>query len=543
MNRSASWLVLLLMTMSATTTSVAQEADAPRIASLIVLIPSRAATLDPHATSSGGDFAVLQHVYETLVLPAKAAGETETSCLATKWETSGDFKTWRFDVREGVRFHDGSTLNAQVVRSSLLRLIDPSHRAAPEFSPYREEFANIRSIEAEGQLKVVFHLNEPDTGFLALLTLPAAVILSQSGLDSLAALPAGKRRAGLNGTTCGTGPFKRVKQAERVDTSESYLELEAHDTYWAGKPTVALLRFKTLTDRVARAKAVQKGEADIAEWPANSMWLDLEKDPSVHLARQPANSICYLALNCTPESKQPTADVRVRKAIAMGIDRTSLLDGLDLGAHPLHTLLPPSMLGHPKDFKPETDRLERAEAIKQAKALVQEANAGASALTLLVPDIPRPYLPQPTQLAEKLRAQLAEIGLDITIEPSPMAEIAARMSKRDYALMLIGWMGVNSNQPDRFWNPLLSGKNGPGGNNPAGFFDTSVAQDIEKAASQPTLLLRAKGFEALERSVHDNHRPIVPLHWNETAWVWRSDLAGLEVEPDGRLKLYCATRD
>lgn len=542
MNRSASWLVLLLMTVSATTTSVAQEADASRIPSLIVLIPSRAETLDPHATSSGGDFAVLQHVYETLVLPAKSAGETERSCLARKWETSDDFKTWRFDLREGVRFHDGSTLNAQVVRSSLLRLIDPNHKAAPGSSPYREEFANVRSIEAEGQLQVVFHLNEPDTGFLALLSMPAAVILSQSGLDSLAALPAGKRRAGLNGTTRGTGPFKRVKQAEQVDTSVDFLELEAHDTYWAGKPTVALLRFKTLTDGVARAKAVQKGEADLAEWPANSMWLDLEKDPSVHLARQPANSICYLAMNCTPEGKQPTADIRVRKAIAMAIDRTSLLEGQNPGAHPLHTLLPPSMLGHPKDFKPENDRLERAEAIKQAKALVQQAGAGSTQLSMLVPSVSRPYLQHPTQFAEKLRMQLAEIGLDVTIELAPMAEMVARMSKRDYALMLIGWMGASLNQPDQFWNLLLSGTNGPSDNNPAGFYDDTVAQEVEKARSQPTLLLRAKGFEALERSVHDKFRPIVPLAWNETAWVWRGGLSGVEAESDGRLSLRNATR-
>lgn len=520
----------------------AQAAAAQPVARLDVLLSGRVEILDPHATATGASFAVLEHVYEPLLRPAEVAGGAEQPCLALRWEASKDFTRWTFDLREGVKFHDGSLLNAQAVQGSFQRWLLPDHKAQPRSAPYRSEFDGVATIEVLGQYRIAFQLKQADSTFPSLLTLPSAVVMSQPGMDALAALTIDKRANHLNGTTYGTGPYRRVKQEPQIDTTDNWLELNAHEAYWGGKPSVAVLRFKTMMDASSRAKAVQSAEADVAEWPANAVWSALERDNNVSLVRRPANAISYLAMNCWAESKQPTVDIRVRRAIALAIDRKALLESLDPGEHALHTLIPPGVLGHPADYKPELDRLDRADALKKAKELVAEAEL-AGPLTLLAPNVPRPYLPQPTTVADSIRLQLAEVGIEVAIEIVPLREIVERIAKRDFALILIGWMGVDSNRPAGFWRHLLSGKDRPGDNNFSGFFDKAVAAAIEDADRQPTHALRAKGFEALEKTVHDTHRPIVPLAWHEQAWVWRNKLRGIQVGAGGRLRFFDATTD
>jgi len=528
----------LLAAVLLTATNQAQPAPAKIASRVDVLLSGSVEILDIHATASGADATVLEQMYEPLVRAAKGPGAPEVPCLALKWTPNEDFTVWTFDLRKGVKFHDGSSLNAHAVHGSFQRLLDRVHRAAPQRTPYQDEFGNIAALTTEGELRVTFQLRRADLNFVSRLSIHPAFIISPTAYDALEKLTPDERSGFLNANSFGTGPFRRLKQPQHID-SATWLEVMAHEDYWGGKPSLSAVRFKTERNPEARAKAVQAGKAHIAEQPANSQWLALEKDQTVHLERVPAPSISYLAMNCVADSKQPTSNIRVRKAIAMAIDRTALLAKQDPGAYALHTLLPPAVLGHPKDYLPEIDKLERQEALKQAKALVAEALPKAATMVMLIPNIPRPYLPQPALTAEVIKAQLAEIGIEIDVQPVAMHELGSRMGTRDYALMLLGWMGVDANRPGDFWNPLLSGDGGKASeNSPSGFYEQSVAEAILAADAQFSHTKRGEAYAQLERTVHDKYRPIVPLAWHEHGWAWRKSLRGVAIMPGGRMELF-----
>ena len=116
-----------------------------------------------------------------------------------------------------------------------------------------------------------------------------------------------------------------------------------------------------------------------------------------------------------------------------------------------------------------------------------------------------------------------------------MKEIGDLIPKGEYPLMLLGWMGDNG-EPDNFWRPLLDGEKDetgawkPSDNNLARFFSMDVHEKVYAAGREPDTAKRDTLYKDLEKWVHDQYRPIVPLLTAKKSYAWTSKLKGVRVD-------------
>ena len=503
---------------------------------ITVLRGDKSEILDPHASSSGGDANLIQQMYDTLVRPATKPPVKWEPSLAESWTISDDFKTYTFRIRRGVKFQDGATLNAAAVQRSFERARKLNDPAAPPRLPYAEEyFADIERVDTPDEFTAVFTLKGTNPKFLANVGLFSSSIVSPTAIAAMEKMrdPA-ERQGWLTRHPAGTGPYTIARESDYQDSMT--ISMTAFTNHWDGAPAIPRLVFKWAQDARSRREQILSGAVQMIDSPAPADWKDLDADPGVTLYSWKAENLCYLAMNTDPAKGFPTKDVRVRKAIALAVDRGPLVTLYDGTAVPHHVLLPPVTMGYPEGYQPTTDQGSRAERLAQARQLLREAGAENLTLKVLLPSVPRPYLGKPPQVADLLRQQLAEIGITITLEPQPMNELGDSMSNGSSPLVLIGWMG-ETGEPDDFWRPLLSGNTRPSDHNAARFWSADVAAKIDSALKERDPVKRRESYEALERSVHEQYRPIVPLLSAMQAVAWRTDVSGLFVDSTGVYRL------
>ncbi|MFP5318264.1 MAG: ABC transporter substrate-binding protein [Acidimicrobiia bacterium] len=239
--------------------------------------------------------------------------------LAESWEFRPP-NTWRFRLRQGVRFHNGQPMNAQSVKAGLFDRVAAKRnggtiRATPESAVVVDEYT-IDYTASVPNLRVVEQLVHPQNGVIA------------PGSD--------------HGTRpVGTGPFKFVdyRPKERIT-------VDRNDDYWGEKPLLARLTFRFYPDRNARLLALQAGDIDLAyEIPRDDV-AGLE-GRGFTIAKSTVGAYRAIYLNAYgDEPYDILRDVNVRKAIATGIDRKKHVDGVLSGlATTDQTFVPPSALG------------------------------------------------------------------------------------------------------------------------------------------------------------------------------------------------------
>jgi peptide/nickel transport system substrate-binding protein len=498
-----------------------------------VLRSDKSDNLDPHSTSSGGDVRVLVQIYEGLVKASVGTEQVEwLPHLATGWEINDDHTVYTFTIRQGVKFHDGTALNAPVVKQSLDRLVLEEPPAKPLERPYRDSyFKDVQSIETPDDWTLVVTHKSPNPRFLGTLGLHSAMIVSSRALDHLATVEPNARKAWLTSNPAGTGPFSIRVPGDYADGTS--ITLTRFDGYWDGKPELERIVFETQQETRVRTQRVRAGSVHFVDSLDPSDWGSLERDPAVHLHTWLGQNLCYLALNCSPEHGHVTADVRVRRAIALAIDREPMVAKYSGRAVPQHVLIPPTMLGHPRGYRPPSDLVPRSDALAQARTLIEEAGATGARLLMYYPDTARGYLLYPDEIANFVQEQLSRIGLEVVLDKRPLAELTTRVHQGVYPLVLIGWMG-DTGEPHNFWHPLLSGADGrPAGNNNTRFYHPEVAAKVDKAGVETDPTRRAELYYELEKWVHEEFRPMVPLLSAEQSYAWVSKLKGVIVDSTG----------
>ena len=334
-------------------------------------------SLDP---TSGAATAIDDVVYATIFegLTRIAADGSIQPWLASGWTLSEDGRAYLFDLRPGVRFHNGSLLTADDVVFSLSRAIGPATSNAQAAA-----LRAIKAVTATGPLQVRIELAERDSAFTRLLSLGDAVIVSRSAADALATNPVG------------TGPFRLVDW-RRGDA----VTLERFDAYWGRPAQLSRLIFRFIADPNAAYAAMRAGDLDLfPDFPAPEVLAPLAADPRLKLVITPSEGEVILAIN---QRNGPLSDIRVRRAIAMALDRQAIIDGSMYGyGTPIGSHVPP----HSPDYVDLTGIAPHDPAA--ARALLTEAGyAGGLDLTLKLP--PPAYA---RRGGEIVAAQLAAIGI------------------------------------------------------------------------------------------------------------------------------------
>lgn len=511
---------------------------------ITVLRSDESPDLDPVSTSSGGDVRVLNQMYENLVAASVGTKEViwEKKGLAKDWTINADHTVYTFELNQGIKFHDGSDFNAEAAKKSLDRMVVEDHPARPPTRPYRAGyFGDVKSVEVTGEYSLKITHHSPNPRFLGTLGLHGAMIVSPKAIDHLATLsdPA-QRKAWLTSNPAGTGPYTIAREADYQ--SKESITLTAFEGYWRGKPTIERIVFATAKDVRPRTERILNGDVHFVDSLDPGSWADFEKDESVQLYTWQSQNLCYLAMNCKEADGFPTSDKRVREAIALAIDRAPMVAKFSGRALPHHVLIPPTMMGFPgSDYKPSTDQGSVDERRERARNLLKEAGAEGIELNLFLPDHPRPYLLYPEDIANLIQQQLETVGIKVKLDKAPLGELTNNVLAGKYAMVLIGWMG-DTGEPHNFWSPLLSGQNGkPNDTNNTRFYNKNVAELIDAAGVQTDANRRTEMYVNLEKTVHEQHRPMVPLISAEFSYAWLSKLKGVEVDSTGAFRFYKAS--
>jgi peptide/nickel transport system substrate-binding protein len=258
----------------------------------------------------GATMAVLCHLYNGLVTYNLADGlKTVIPDLAAKWTVSPDGKTYTFELRDGVRFHDGTPFSSADVLASFQRIISPPQGIV---SQNRELFNVVASLDAPDAKTFRMVLKEPRVYFLQLLAEPSTVIYSKKALD--------ENQGDLRKVIApGTGPFvfKEHKQAEKWVFARN-------SSYWDRDlpylDSLELLHVPAWTDR---GTAVLTGQADMSWNVSIETFQEGERRKDLVSGKKLSNFGCYAVLiNC---AKKPFDDPRVRRAVHLAVSRQDLI--------------------------------------------------------------------------------------------------------------------------------------------------------------------------------------------------------------------------
>jgi ABC-type transport system substrate-binding protein len=449
-------------------------------------------SLDPHRATDLLSAAVVVNVCEPLVR-FRPGGSRPEGALATTWATI-DRRTWTFTLREGVRFQDGTPLDAEAVVANLERL-----RRLRAF-PGRAERA--------GPHVVTIALERPDAALLATLSQPFFALQSP-------------RRLTDEARAVGTGPFRLAA------VRPGQVELEANPGHWAGPPRLKRVVFRRLPDEDALVAALLAGDVDLTSAVGQDRVGRLRGDARVTLDSRIGLNVAFL---CPNNERGPLSDVRVRQALARGIDRAGLL-GRTLDGHgePARNPLPPSLWAYDRRTKDLTFDPPAA------RRLLGEAGlAGGLSLELLYSGSPRPYLTSPRRVAEAIRESLQAIGVTVRLREVPTwSDYTERVTRGDYELALLGWQ-ADTMDPNDFLSALLA-SDSIGTTNRSRYRSESMDAALKRGRMGSDPDSRLSAYQDAQ-SLFQKDMPWIPLYHGSVFTVHRRTLRGLNLGPTGLVR-------
>ncbi|PBB42579.1 peptide ABC transporter substrate-binding protein [Mesorhizobium sp. WSM3866] len=344
-----------------------------------------AAAIDPVTIADAGGLLVMQQVAEFLCVDGPDL--VLKPALAESWKPNADGSVWTFTLRKGVKFHSGGEMKAEDVVASIDRLADPanSSNALSVFSGILSKGASKKVDE----YTVEFHLDAPNGNF--------PYMLSSDNYNAVI-IPA-SYKGDYEKSFDGTGPFKLEKYTPKVGAS-----FVRNENYWGEKALPERTEFTFFTDIQPQILALQGGQIDIINQMPVLAGVAVLNDPNVNVISLKSSAHQQLHLRC---DDGPMKDPRVRRAIALSIDRKKLVAGLMKGR---------AQEGNDSPFAgvyPSTDTSvpQREQDIAQAKQLMEAAGAGKGFKITLTTER---YLEIP-EYAQLIQNWVKEIGIELEL--------------------------------------------------------------------------------------------------------------------------------
>jgi peptide/nickel transport system substrate-binding protein len=369
------------------------------------------AGLDPHTVSSYSSYQILNNVLEGLTFYDDELNLVPW--LAESWEQSEDGRTWTFHLRQGVMFSNGREMTAEDVKWSFERLIDPATGAgnAGRVGPPETE------IEVIDDYTVAITHPEPFGIF------PQSIGFDKS--TGIVARESTEEDGSIN-VPIGTGPFQ-ITEVEGT----TRLVLEKNEDYWQEDlPYLDQIVIEPIPDDTVRETALRGGEIDWILAIAPQNFEALQDDPDIVVDTAPQLSYDYIGVNLT---REPFDDVRVRQAMALALDRDQLCQAGFFGL--CDPLQDPIGEGSPWHFgyAPYDRDVERAREL-----LADAGYPDGFEMELL----PTTQYGETVRAAQVLQQQLAEIGIDATINAPEWTEWLELEGNFQYDVYICNWNGL-----------------------------------------------------------------------------------------------------
>ncbi|MBN1287542.1 MAG: ABC transporter substrate-binding protein [Anaerolineae bacterium] len=531
MKKFSALLVILLVATIITGPACAQEED--------VLIFATGTddliTLDPGWAYESTNLTIHHAAYDTLLNVSTDDLSKIVPNIAKGYEMSEDGLVYTFTLREGLEFASGNPITAEDVRFSWTRLINlkgnPSFYADP-----------IAAIEVVDDLTVEVTLKEPFPAFPAVTTTPAmsildsAVVIEHGGTDAEDAAETDTAKDWLDQNSAGSGPFILTGWVPNAEVT-----LVRNDNYWGKPPAFARVIIRDVNDANTALQQLERGDIDITDFTDPDLIAQILANPDLEVAIGQSLNLNYLAMSPAPspgaEGSEPWIaplwEKKVRQAIAYSIDYTGILDGLLQGyADRPAAMLPLGVQGSDPSARYERD-------VEKAKALLAEAGYpdGFGGLVLSIGTGAPGGVPNET-IAAKIVADLAEVGIQVTVEQQPTSNFLTAYRAQELQFLFAGWT------PDyldaTMWSDYFSYPDaGPAYRIQ---LDSETIADLATQAAFETDPDTRTELYTQYQNAHVDEAVFVPVIQAQSVYAMRTEITGFAYNPVYFIDFYSITR-
>ena len=439
--------------------------------------------------------------------------------LAESWQVSEDGKTIRFNLRRGVKWHDGKDFTSADVAFSVLKVWKIAHARG------RSTFANVTAVETPDAHTAILKLSAPAPYLMNALASMESQVVAQHIYDGkdLQTNPA-------NSAPVGTGPFKFAEWRKG-----SHIVLERNPDYWdKPKPYLDRIVIRIVPDAGGRAAAMESKEADLVGMsviPLN----DVRRLASLpHLAVETRGYeylaiVSYLTFNL---DRGPFKDARVRRAVAHAVDRNFVNRVVWFGygrpaTGPIHHALV-------KAYSPDVPGYAFDPAM--AEKLLDEAGfkRGANGVRFKITHDYMPFGEQFVRLAEYLKQALGRVGIEVEIRNQDFATFVKRIfTDRDFDLM--SFFANNASDPTIGVQRFYWSKNfqpGVAFSNSAKYLNPEMDKLLEQAQVEPDEAKRKAVFAQMQRLAMTD-LPYLPLTHLDMVTLYNKRVRNHTIGADG----------
>ncbi len=477
-----------------------------------VLLDGAPKGIDPRFSTSDFSVKLSRLVFSGLVTVDNATGDVEL-------DLAKDIKIvspthYEITLRDDALWHDGKPVTAADVHYTFTTLNDPKVR-----SPFSGFGKRIERIDIHDPHHFSIHLKDPHAPFLADL---AFGIVPKHLLEESGVFP--------DNTAVGSGPFKLHSRQGNV-----WVSLEAFDQHHKGRPKLDTVVFRIMPDDNTRVLALMGGSGQMAQNAVSPLMVPVvERDPDLEVVSAPSFKYTYLGLNL---AREKLADLRVRQAIALAIDRQEIIKYKFNGTARLATgLLAPSHWAYNGQVETYSRDLERAKALLDEAGYTDPDGDGP---------LPRFEITYKTTtnkfrraIAELLASQLAEVGIKVKVLAFEWGTFFTDIKSGNFDMCSLQWPSVI--EPDLYtWifhsKSIPTAENRSAGANRGRYVNHELDKLLD-AARQEMDQDKRKALYNKVQAILARDLPYISLWHEDNILVIDKDVQDYQIVPNARFR-------
>lgn len=488
-----------------------------------------ALTLDPHAQNEGPTHTIRHQMYEPLLV-RDTTGAFEPA-LATEWAPSEtDPNVWIFQLRQGVTFHGGETFTAEDVVFSF-------ERAKQDNSDMKELIGSITEVRAVGDYTIEMVTDGPNPILPSNLTNLFIMDKGWSEANNTVNVQDFEGGEITYATTNanGTGPYVLTSREPDVRTV-----MTRNEAYWGRDQfpmEVSEIVYTPIQNAATRVAALLSGEVNfLQDMPVQDLVRVNDAD-GLTVKKAPQNRVIFFGMNQgaddieadNVDGANPLADVRVRKAMSMAINRDAIQTVVMRGqSEPAGMIAPPFVNGWTAEMDAESST-----NVETARSLLAEAGYGDGFSIRL--DCPNDRYINDEAICQAAVGMLGQIGVTVNLDAKPKAQHFPLITEGKTDFYMLGW-GVPTYDSEYIFNFLVHGRESDIGTwNGTGFDNDEIDAKIASLSSNTDLAARNADIAAIWRVVQDEAL-YIPVHHQVLNWGMAEGV-GIDVDAEDQPKV------
>ena len=470
---------------------------------LKVLVGADATSLDPHFITNvpTANFHY-QKIYETLI-----AFDEEMEIipkLAKDWKQVDDL-TWEFYLQEGVSFHDGEAFNAEAVKVTFDRLLDPATS-----SPQRDKVSMINEVKAIDEYTVQLILDEPYAPILTILASQEASIMSPKSVL--------ENPESLIDTPVGTGPFVFGSWE-----SGNAITIVKNENYWGEPVKVDEVVFQVIPEDSTRIAMLETGEAHISDQVPSTELDRISNSENLNLMRTEGLAVEYIGFNM---QKAPLDNKDLRLAISHAIEREAIITGIynDVGTL-ANSTMSPNVFGYSSKIEPYPYDINKAKAHFEKSGVDPKTE-----ISIVTSD-----RKERIDMAEVIESQLKGIGMNAKIQVLEYGAYIDTVNNGEHDIFIGGWGNATGDGDYNQYNLFHTDSFGAPGNH-FYYSKPEVDQLIEQGRVEVDADKRLDIYEKVQL-IEMEDAAYVPIRNYEHLALYNNDVQGFWLSPVNYLML------